>query len=132
MADDDSILTSIKHVLHIGPDDDAFDLDIIMYINSVFSTLEELGVGPDGGFMITDSTPVWNDYLSNDYRLNNVKTYMFLRVKMLFDPPSTGYHTTAMENQIKEHEWRLAEKAGGGSWDSSESPTNTGLPEVVL
>jgi hypothetical protein len=87
----DSILDSTKKILNLASDYTVFDQDIILHINSVFSTLNQLGVGPVAGFMIEDNTPVWSDFLEGDLRLNNVKTYMYLRVRMLFDPPTLGY-----------------------------------------
>lgn len=104
---DDSILNSVKKILGIAPDYDAFDTDVIVHINSVFSTLNQLGLGPDEGFMIEDDSAVWEDFLLNDMRLNSVKTYVYLRVRVLFDPPTTGFTLTALQEQIKELEWRL-------------------------
>ena len=105
---DDSILNSVKKILGIAADYDAFDTDIIVHINSVFSTLNQLGLGPSEGFMIEDDSAVWEDFLLGDIRLNHVKTYMYLRVRVLFDPPTTGFTLTAMQEQIKELEWRLS------------------------
>jgi hypothetical protein len=103
----DSILDNTKKVLNLAPDYTAFDQDVILHINSVFSTLNQLGVGPVEGFMIEDNGPIWDTFLEGDPRLNHIKTYVYLRVRMLFDPPTTGYHVTAMQEQIKELEWRL-------------------------
>jgi hypothetical protein len=102
-----SILTSTKKVLNVEEEDVSFDEDILMHINSAFSTLNQLGVGPDEGFMIEDKVAIWNAFLEGDPRLNNVKSYIFLRVRMLFDPPTLGYVVTAMQKQIEELEWRL-------------------------
>lgn len=104
---DESILNSVKKILGIAPDYDAFDTDIIIHINSVFASLNQLGLGPDEGFMIEDETTVWGDFLLDDMRLNSVKTYTYLRVRVLFDPPTTGFTLTAIQEQIKELEWRL-------------------------
>jgi hypothetical protein len=103
----DSILSSTKKVLGIAEDYTAFDADVLMHINSVFSTLHQLGIGPLAGFMIEDKDAVWSDFLLNDLRLNNIKTYMYLRVRMLFDPPATSFHIGAMKEQIQELEWRI-------------------------
>lgn len=103
----DSILTTTKKALNLAEDDETFDMDIVMHINSVFSTLNQLGVGPSVGFMIEDKIPTWSAFLGSDPRLNHIKTYVFLRVRLLFDPPNTGFQTTAMEKQITELEWRL-------------------------
>jgi hypothetical protein len=104
---EDSILTSTKKVLNLAADYEAFDQDVIMHINSVFSTLNQLGVGPEVGFMIEDASSTWDAFLGIDPRLNHVKTYVYLRVRILFDPPQTGHHMSAMEKQITELEWRL-------------------------
>jgi len=118
-----SILNDTKKVLNIAPDYTAFDQDIIMYINGVFSTLNQLGIGPDGGFMITDNTAVWSDFLGSDPRLNNVKNYIYLRVRMLFDPPTLGYLIDSIASQIKELEWRINVQREGVAWtDPNPNP----------
>lgn len=103
----DSILDSTKKVLGLADDYTAYDVDILMHINSVFSTLNQLGIGPEDGFAIEDSSVTWDTYLEGDLKKNSVKTYMAARVKMLFDPPTTSYLIAAMEKQIIELEWRL-------------------------
>ncbi len=103
----DSILTSTKKVLGIEAAYTAFDVDITMHINSIFSVLTQLGVGPVNGFMISDAVATWDQFLGVDRNLNSVKTYMFLRVRVLFDPPTTPFLINAMQEQIKELEWRL-------------------------
>jgi len=103
----DSILNSTKKVLGIAEDDDSFDLDILMHINTVFTTLHQLGIGPLDGFMIEDSETTWSDYLEDNTNLNAVKSYMYVRVKLLFDPPSTSFAIEAMQKQVTEFEWRL-------------------------
>lgn len=102
-----SILTSTKKVLGIPEDYLVFDLDILTHINSAFSTLTQLGVGPPEGFMIEDASAVWADFIPDDLQYNPVKTYIYLRVRQLFDPPTTSYLITAFNEQIKELEWRL-------------------------
>ena len=105
---DDSILTSTKKILGVDETYTVFDLDIMTHINSAFSTLNQLGIGPVDGFMIEDATAVWSDFLgTNSPKLNAVKTYVYLRVRMLFDPPTTSYLINALNEQIKELEWRL-------------------------
>ena len=103
----DSILTSIKKMLGITEDYEAFDPDIIMHINSVFVILNQLGVGPKNGFRISDKSTTWVEYLSQPYNLDLVKSYMHIRVKMLFDPPMSSAVMEAMNRQITEFEWRL-------------------------
>jgi hypothetical protein len=120
-----SILTSTKNVLGIAEDYTVFDLDIITHINTAFSTLTQLGVGPVNGFMIEDETPVWDDFIPmGDFQYNSVKTYVYLRVRMLFDPPQTSYLITAMEKQIEQLEWRLNIHREETEWSDPE-------PEVV-
>lgn len=103
----DSILTSTKKILGIDETYTEFDVDILMHINSVFATLNQLGIGPSIGFAIMDDTPTWDAFLGTDPRLNSVKIYMYLRVRLLFDPPSTSYLITALNEQVRELEWRL-------------------------
>ncbi|WKW86797.1 hypothetical protein SEA_CONLEY_11 [Gordonia phage Conley] len=103
----ESILDSTKKILGIGEDYDAFDIDVIMHINGALSTLHQLGLGPEEGFMITDSSEEWGDLLEEDARLNSIKTYIYLKVRILFDPPSTSFVLSALQEQIKELEWRL-------------------------
>lgn len=103
----DSILTLVKKNLGIEEDCEDFDDEIIMHINSVFTILSQLGVGPKEGFAIQDKTSVWSEYISDKQNLNLVKSYMYLRVRIMFDPPQNSFTLTSMENQAKEYEWRL-------------------------
>lgn len=112
----DSILTSTKKILGIEETYTAFDPDVLTHINSVFSTLHQLGIGPVEGFVIEDDEAVWADFIGNDMRLSAVKTYVYLRVRLLFDPPSTPYHITAISEEIKELEWRLNVTREEESW----------------
>lgn len=105
----DSILNSIKKVLGPEAEYTQFDPDIIMHINSAFSDLHQLGVGPEEGFMIEDELSVWSDFIPNNSpKLQSVKSYMYLKVKLLFDNSTLSAAViAAMERQIKEYEWRL-------------------------
>lgn len=103
-----SILQSTKKILGIAPEYQAFDLDVMTHINTAFSTLEQIGVGPVGGFMINDDFAEWGHFLGDDPRLNSVKTYVYLRVRLLFDPPTNSFTIGAMQEQVKELEWRLS------------------------
>lgn len=103
----DSILDSTKKVLMISSDDPTFDLDIIMHINSVFSTLHQLGVGPKDGFEIEDRENTWAEFLGGNRIINSVKTLMYLQVRLWFDPPTTSYDLSAKKEQIQELQWRL-------------------------
>lgn len=109
-----SILTSIKKLLGIEADYTHFDSDIIMYINSAFMSLNQLGVGPAGGFQITDATTDWDDFVANRLDLGGIKTYVYLKVRLIFDPPQAGFVITAIQDQIKELEWRLNVQVDGG------------------
>lgn len=103
----DSILDSVKKMLGITAEYDVFDSDITMHINSAFFTLQQLGVGPPEGFKITDESTTWDEFMPEGINVESVKSYVFLRVKMLFDPPLNSAVIEAVERQIKELEWRL-------------------------
>lgn len=103
----ESILTSIKKLLGIAEEYEHFDEDIIMHINSVLMILTQLGVGPSEGFRIEDETATWNDFIPDDVRLDSVKSYMHLKVKLLFDPPLSSAAIDSMNRMISEFEWRL-------------------------
>lgn len=104
----ESILTSIKKLLGISEEYTHFDADIIMHINSVFMTLTQLGVGPSRGFIIEDDTAYWEDFISDEKKLQAIKTYIYLKVRLVFDSASLGSATlAAYERQIQELEWRL-------------------------
>ena len=102
-----SILTSIKKMLGVAEDYTEFDEDIMTHINSVFLNLTQLGVGPEEGFMIEDDTAVWEDFIDDSIKLQAVKTYMYLKVKLLFDPPLSSSVTESFTRMIAELEWRL-------------------------
>lgn len=103
----ESILTSIKKLLGIEEEYTQFDADIIMHINTVFLNLTQLGVGPSEGFLIEDDTAIWADFIGDSSQLQAVKTYMYLKVKLLFDPPLSSSVTESMNRMIAELEWRL-------------------------
>ena len=103
----DSILTSIKKLLGITEEYEHFDQDIIMHINSVFMILTQMGVGPEDGFTISDSTTMWNEFTNDDKKIEAVKSYVYLKVRLLFDPPASSSVMEAMNRSISEFEWRL-------------------------
>lgn len=105
----ESILTSVKEAISISEDCDAFDKIIIMHINTVFSILKRMGVGPSKGFSIRDEESTWDDFIDDDSNstLEAVKSYMALKVQMLFDPPTSGTYAEAIKENIKELEWSL-------------------------
>lgn len=104
---EDSILKSTKKILGLAEDYTPFDLDVITHINATFSILDQLGVGPVGGFSIEDETALWSEYDVPANQLHTVKTYIYLKVRYLFDPPGTSFLLEATDKQIKEYEWRL-------------------------
>lgn len=103
----DSILSTTKKALGIDEAYTVFDPDIKMAVNTVFGTLQQLGVGPTEGFSIDDKETEWADYLGGDKNLNQVKSYIYMRVRLMFDPPQTSYLITSLEKQCREIEWRL-------------------------
>lgn len=123
-----SILKTTKKILGIGDADTAFDLDIITHINTAFSILAQLGVGPADGFMIEGEEAQWADFDGGDIQLNSVKTYVYLKVRQLFDPPTTSYLISAFNEQIKELEWRLNTYREDTMWIDPDPPV---LEEVV-
>ena len=103
----DSILTSIKKLLGMDADYTAFDTDVIIHINTALAILCQLGVGPEKGFRIRADSATWQDFVGEDTRLDDVKDYVYLKVKLLFDPPSSSAAIQSTESLISEIEWRL-------------------------
>ena len=105
----ESILTSIKKMLGIDEEYTHFDADVIMHINSVLMILTQLGVGPEEGFVIEDDTSTWVDFIpeANAAQLHAVKSYIYMKVKLIFDPPLSSAVIESMNRQIAEFEWRL-------------------------
>lgn len=103
----DSILNSIKKLLGISAEDTDFDTDVILQINSALAVLTQIGVGPSSGFSIADASSTWSEFISTDKRLEFVKTYVYLKVKVAFDPPMSSAVMEAMKQQISELEWRI-------------------------
>lgn len=104
---DESILTSIKKLLGIAENYTNFDQDIIIHINTVFMTLNQLGVGSGEVFRIEDEYAVWSDYVSEETNFDAIKTYIYLKVKLVFDPPLSSAVMEAIKASISEYEWRL-------------------------
>lgn len=103
----DSILDSVKQVCGIEPDYTAFDTDILMHTNMAIATLAQLGVGPSGGFTVEDAAATWDQLLGVDPLLNGAKTYVQQKVRLIFDPPATSFGIAAVQEVLKELEWRL-------------------------
>lgn len=102
----DSIFQTIKALIGPSVEDTSFDTDLIIHINSTFSVLTQLGVGPKEGFRIAGETETWNDYLQDEIKLEMVKTYIYEKVRLIFDPPTSGPLLEALKADIKEFEWR--------------------------
>jgi hypothetical protein len=117
----DSILISIKKMLGIEPDMTNFDVEIIIYINSVIMTLNQIGVTPDG-FIILNSDDVWNDMIGERTDIEAIKTFIYLKVRLLFDPPSSSFVLEAMKQLASEMEWRL----------NVQVENKTYVPEVIV
>ena len=103
----ESILLSIKKLLGIDENYTQFDTDIIIHINTVLMALTQIGVGPEEGFAIMDEYAVWEEFIGNKNYLNPVKTYVYMRVKLLFDPPLSSAAVESLKNIADEFEWRL-------------------------
>lgn len=127
-----SILKSVKKILGIDPSYTAFDFDILVHINSAFATLNQLGVGPDNGFAIEDDTAVWASFIGGDPRYNPVKTYVYLKVRQLFDPPTTSYLIEAMQKQVEELEWRIKEYRESNAWTNPNDATTPDESSLIL
>lgn len=107
MDESQSILTSIKKLLGIQEEYDQFDTDLIMDINSVFMILNQLGVGPKDCFSIVDDNATWEDFLGTATNVNAVKTYMYMKVRLMFDPPTSSFLLSSMQELTRELECRL-------------------------
>jgi len=137
-----SILKSTKKILGIGDDDTSFDLDIITHINSAFSVIHDLGVGPEEGFVIEDDAAVWDDFLADDpVKMGKIKTSVWLRTRLLFDPPTSGFLLDSTKEQLREQEWRLVTDREATEWtdpdptgaiDEDEPPIVIGEPPMNL
>lgn len=103
----DSILTSVKKIIGISEEDESFDTDLIMHINSVLMILNQLGVGPEDGFSITDKSAVWTDVIGDNKLIEATKTFVGLKVRLIFDPPTSSAVLDSINKTISELEWRI-------------------------
>lgn len=103
----ESILNSIKKMLGIDPEDTTFDSDLIVHINGAISIVNQLGVGPSNGFCITDTTQTWDDFFGSGDVFELVKQAIYLRVKLIFDPPQNSFLVSSIQKQIEEYDWRI-------------------------
>jgi len=127
----ESILDSTKKVLGLDAGYTAFDPDVIMHINSALSVLNQLGVGPEMGFMITDSSSTWDEVLETDINYNIAKSYVYLRVRMLFDPPNTSFLNKALEDQLRELEFRLSIHRESQYWEDPNTGEEVAVGSVI-
>lgn len=103
----DNILQSIKKLIGIYEDDTSFDQDLIIHINTIFSILKRLGVGPTEGYKLKTGTEEWSEFTKDDNNLEAVKSYIYVKVKLVFDPPSNSMATESLKNMAQELEWSL-------------------------
>lgn len=127
----DIILASVLDKLSVADDDPYFVDQIKDYIDGALATLEQLGIGPEGGFSIDETTP-WSAIIGSNPRYNPVKTYVMLRARLLFDPPTLSFHITLMQEQIKELEWRLNAIREDTMWTPPPEPIDPELLPVVI
>lgn len=126
---DNSILDSVKKALNQDPSYTAFDAEIIMHINSVLADLDQIGVGPPGGLTIVDNTATWSDLYGVDATHNNIQTYVCLAVRLMFDPPESGFAIDNFQNQINKAEWRIRERREEYAWTD---PTGVVVPSETI
>lgn len=112
---ENSILIDIKRLLGLVEEDTNFDADIIIHINTAFTILTQLGVGPIDGFHISDKSSIWKDFLNDNNKFNSVLTYVYLKVRMVFDPPQTSFLIESINRNIEQLEWRLVAQAEGAT-----------------
>lgn len=105
--ENNSILEYIKNASGVNDDDNVFDTEILLHTNTAFMTLRQLGVGPDTPFVVEDSSQSWNDFTDDETILPMIKSYVALKVRYLFDPPTSSALSTAMKDTMAEYEWRL-------------------------
>jgi hypothetical protein len=129
----DSILTSVKKNLGYEEDDTSFDPDIRMFTNTVLATLNQIGVGPENGFQIEDKSATWDDLLgATDPRLNFVQTYVYVKVRLIFDPPTSSFGIKAMEDVAKELEVRIYLLREADKWIASNPSLSDDDEDIVL
>jgi hypothetical protein len=121
-----SILKTVKNSLGLDVNNASFDPEVILYINTVLATLNQIGVGPENGFQIVDAVATWDNLLGSDLRLNNVQSYVYLQVKLLFDPPQSSFAIEAIERMAKELSTRIYLLREVETW---VDPTPPSLPD---
>lgn len=125
LVNNDSILMSVKRMLNVDPEEQAFDMEIGTHINGVFMTLWQLGIGPDDGFSVRDADTQWTDFSNDKTLVETLKEYVYLKVRMIFDPPASSIVADAYNSRISELEWRLniqAEKSWKNNTEEAGEP----------
>lgn len=117
-----SILTDVKKALNIADADTSFDIDVTMHINSAFSTLTQVGIGPENGFAIVDKTTTWDSFIGTDPKKNSVKTYVYMSVRLIFDPPTTSFTIDAFKERMQEIIVRLNIDFENETWVDPNPP----------
>lgn len=112
-----SILDDVKQMLGIEIDDPSFDREIVLHINSVFLILNQLGVGPPDGYRIFDRSQNWNDFVSTRVDVEALKSYVYLKVRLLFDPPTSSFVLESINKMASEFEWRLNVQVDRGDFN---------------
>ena len=118
MLVNEQILASVSQAIGLGEEHTFFDPTLIMHINATFDVLHQLGAGPSDGYSIEGNDETWNDYFGSEPKdvIQFIKTYMFIAVKLLFDPPQNSFLVKQLEDQKKEYEWRINVAAESGLW----------------
>jgi hypothetical protein len=107
-----SILKTIKRMLGLDPEDETFDVDILVLINAALMSLQQLGVGPAEGFSVTSANELWSDFMTDDRLYQGIREYIYLKVRLVFDPPSSSSVADALKKNLDELEWRLIVQTG--------------------
>lgn len=113
---EESILNTVKSILGLDPDFTVFDTSVITHINTALADLADIGIGPSEGFMIEDDTAVWADFIGDNLRYNPVKSFVYLKVRTLFDPPEGRYAIAATDGQLAQMLWRLSVNRENSEW----------------
>lgn len=129
MSNPESILDTVKKALGLDSTDTSFDIDITLFVNSAFGSLRQLGIGSDTGFIISDNTTLWAQYVSNLALLGLIKSYVFMKVKLAFDPPATSFGIDAVKNQIQELAWYI--NIGAEQFTPPSDPFGGAVPQFV-
>lgn len=118
MEEKKTILEDIRHAIGLGDEHTFFDSDLILHVNSTFDIIHQLGAGPIDGFVIEDGSETWDDYFAGYKTIEFIKTYMYISVKLVFDPPQNSFLVKALEDKQKEYEWRINVAAESKYWKS--------------